>query len=206
MLKKKTLLKTASALSLFGMVTLAYAAMPVPTGWYLEGNIGGSKATSKSYPGVSSMKNTGKGWGINVGYKFIPYLGLEAGFARYAPTRLNSPVETVARDSHTSYDIAGKAILPIACSGVDLFAKVGVARINSQIGVIDGVGAANYGLTFNTSSQSATGLYAGAGGDYYFTPNIAANVQWSVAKGNSKTGNLQLLTAGLSYIFDPASM
>ena len=177
-----------------------------PAGWYVEGNIGESKATSKSYPGVSSKKNTGKGWNVNIGYKFMPYLGLEAGFARYAPTRLNSPQQTVARDSHTAYDIAGKAILPIACSGLELFAKLGVAKIRSQIGVIDAYGASIYGLTFNTSSQSSVGLYAGGGAEYSFSPNIAANVQWNIAKGNSKTGNLQLLTAGLSYILDPAFM
>lgn len=201
---KQALLKTACALSLLGVMSAANAAMPLPAGWYVEGNIGMSKATSKSYPGVSSVKNTGKGWDVNVGYKFTPYFGLEAGYARYAPTRLNSPVETVARDSHTSIDVAGKGILPFGCSGFELFAKVGVARINSQIGVIDSNGAANYGLTFDTSSQSATGLFAGIGGEYSFTPSIAVNVQWDIAKGNSKTGNLQVLTAGLAYILDPA--
>ncbi len=201
---KQSLLKIVSALSLLSVMTAANAAMPLPAGWYLEGNLGMSKATSKSYPGVSSMKNTGKGWSINVGYKFMPFFGLEAGYARYAPTRLNSPLETVARDSHTSIDVAAKGILPFGCSGFELFAKAGVARINSQIGVIDANGASTYGLTFNTSAQSSTGLFAGAGAQYSFTPNIAANVQWVIAKGNSKTGNLQLLTAGLAYIIDPA--
>jgi opacity protein-like surface antigen len=200
---KKIVLNIGCTLCLLGTMTGVKAEMPLPVGWYLEGNIGFSKATSKSYPGVSSVKNTGKGWGLNVGYKFTPYLGLEAGFARYAPTRLNSPIQTVARDSHTSYDIAGKGILPVACSGLELFAKLGVARINSQIGVIDSSGASAYGLAFNTSAQSSTGLYAGVGADYSFTPSMAANVQWSVAKGNSKTGNLQLLSVGLSYIIDP---
>jgi len=201
---KQTLLKTVGTLSLLGIMSTANAVMAFPTGWYLEGNIGMSKATSKSYPGVSSVKNTGKGWDVNVGYKFMPYFGLEAGYARYAPTRLNSPVETVARDSHTSIDVAAKGILPFGCSGFELFGKVGVARINSQIGVIDSNGAATYGLTFNTSAQSATGLFAGVGAEYFFTPSIAANVQWNIAKGNSKTGNLQVLTAGLAYILDPA--
>lgn len=204
-LKKITCLLISAGAMLIG-ATQAMADVSLPAGWYVEGNIGESKATSKTYPGVSSMKNTGKGWNINVGYKFIPYLGLEAGFSRYAPTRLNSPLETVARDSHTSYDIAGKAILPIACSGLELFAKLGVAKTHSQVGVIDANGASTYGLTFNTSSQSSTGLYAGGGAEYSFSPNIAANVQWNIAKGNNKTGNLQLLTAGLSYTLDPAFM
>ncbi len=201
---KQVLLKTMCAMGAMSMMTIASAAMPLPTGWYLEGNIGMSKATSKSYPGVSSVKNTGKGWSANVGYKFMPYFGLEAGYARYAPTRLNSPVQTVARDSHTSIDIAGKGIIPFGCSGFEMFAKLGIARISSQIGVIDATGAAAYGLTFNTSSQSATGLFADVGAEYAFTPSILANVQWAIAKGNSKTGNLQVLTAGLSYIIDPA--
>lgn len=201
---KKLFLKTVCGLSLIG-VTAAKAVLPLPSGWYLEGNIGMSKATSKSYPGVYSKKETGKGWSVNAGYKFMPYFGLEAGYARYAPTRLNSPLETVARDSHTSIDIAAKGMLPFGCSGFELFAKLGVARINSQIGVIDANGASTFGMTFNTSGQSATGLFAGLGGEYYFTPSIAANIQWNIAKGNSKTGNLQVLTAGLSYIIDSAN-
>ncbi len=183
-------------------MAVAKAVMPLPTGWYVEGNIGTSKATSKSYPGISSRKNTGKGWSVNAGYKFMPYFGLEAGYSRYAPTRLNSPVQTVARDSHNSIDIAAKGMLPFGCSGFELFAKLGVVRINSQIGVIDAVGASAYNLTFNTSAQSSTGLYAGGGAEYFFTPNIAANIQWNIAKGNSKTGNLQVLTAGLAYMID----
>jgi hypothetical protein len=201
---KQTLVKTACILSLLGTMSVAQAVMPLPSGWYLEANIGMSKATSKTYPGVSSEKNTGKGWSANVGYKFMPYFGLEAGYARYAPTRLNSPVETVARDNHTSIDVAAKAMLPFGCSGFELFAKLGAVRINSQIGVIDSNGAAAYNLTFNTASQGATGLFAGVGAEYYFTQSIAANIQWNVAKGNSKTGNLQLLSAGLSYILDSA--
>jgi opacity protein-like surface antigen len=197
----KTLFCTSVMLS---VSSLALADVSVPAGWYLEGNFGEAKAMGKSYPGVSSVKNTGKGWGVNIGYKFKPFLGLEAGYTRYAPTRLNSPVETVARDSHTAIDVAAKGILPIGCSGIELFAKVGVARINSQVGIIDGNGAAAYNLTFNTSSQSSTGLFVGGGAQYSFTPNIAANVQWEKAKGNSKTGSLQLLSAGISYIVDPA--
>lgn len=201
---KKLFLKTTCALTLLSAMTVAQAVMSIPAGWYLEGNIGMSKATNKSYPGVSSTQNTGKGWSANVGYKFMPYFGLEAGYARYAPTRLNSPTETVARDSHTSIDVAAKGILPFGCSGFELFAKLGVARINSQIGVIDSNGAAAAGLTFDTSGQSATGLFAGIGAQYSFTPSISANIQWDTAKGNSKTGNLQVLTAGLAYIIDPA--
>src|SRR5438105_1368509 len=169
--------------SLLG-VTAAKAVLPVPSGWYLEGNYGFSKATGKSYPGVSSTKNTGTGWSVNAGYKFMPYLGLEAGYARYAPTRLQSPLETVARDNHYSVDIAGKAMLPFGCSGFELFGKLGVAKIKSQIGVIDANGASTFGMTFNTSGQSATGVFAGIGGEYYFTPNIAANIQWNATKGN----------------------
>lgn len=201
---KKVLLKATCAFTLLTAMTVANAVMPLPTGWYVEGNIGMSKATGKDYPGVSSTKNTGKGWSVNAGYKFMPYLGLEAGYARYAPTRLNSPTETVARDNHTSIDVAAKGMIPFGCSGFELFGKLGVARINSQIGVIDNNGAAAAGLTFNTSAQSATGLFAGGGAEYAFTPNILGNVQWEYIKGNSKTGNLQVLTAGVAYIIDPA--
>jgi opacity protein-like surface antigen len=200
---KKALVKAGCAVGLLSVMACAIADASLPAGWYVEGNIGQSKATSKVYPGVSLLKNTGRSWDVNIGYKFMPYVGLEAGFIRYAPTRLNSPVQTVARDSHTAYDIAAKGMLPFGCSGLELFAKAGAVRINSQIGVIDSNGAAAYGLTFNTSGQTSTGLYVGGGLSYSFAPNVAFNVQWDRGKGNSKTGNFQLITAGISYLLDP---
>ena len=203
---KKIIVKTTCVMSLFSTMTCAIAVASLPAGFYVEGNMGQSKSMGKAYPSVSLIKNTGKAGSINAGYKFLPYFGLEAGFTRYAATRLNSPVQTVARDSHTSIDVAGKVILPIECSGLELFAKAGIARIYSQIGVIDSAGAAAYDMTFNTSAQTSTGLFIGGGAQYYFTPNVAVNVQWERAKGNSKTGNLQLLSAGISYMLDPAFM
>jgi opacity protein-like surface antigen len=185
-------------------VTPVWADASLPSGWYVEGNLGQSKSMGKSYPGVFSIKNTGNGWNVSGGYKFMPFLAAEAGYTRYAVARLNVPTETVARDSHYSLDIAGKAILPIATSGFELFGKLGVVRINSQVGVIDAATAAAYHISFATQSKSSTGLYIGGGAEYAFTSNIAGNIQWEKAKGNTKTGSLQLLSAGIAYSIDPA--
>lgn len=190
---------------LTGMTSIAQAAIPLPSGWYLEGNYGTIKSSGKSYPTIPKIKNTGHGWNVIGGYKFTPFLGAEIGYTRYTPTLLksNSPAETVARDTHFAVDAAAKLMLPIANTGLELFGKAGVARINSQIGIIDPTvyQANNYNL--NTSGQSAMGWFGGGGAEYYITPNIAGNVQWQGIKGNSKTGSLQLLSAGISFLLDP---
>src|SRR5437868_3492213 len=79
--------------------------MSVPSGWYLEGNIGGSHLSGKSYPGNSST--SGLAGSVDVGYKFMPYLGTEIGYTHYANTTIkNSAGTKAATDRFYSYDIA----------------------------------------------------------------------------------------------------
>jgi hypothetical protein len=179
--------------------SLAEAAVPYSFGWYLEGNVGRS-ASYQILPG--KVKDTGLGFNINGGYKFTKYVAVDVGFTNYAQTRIrNSAGTTVATDSHFSYDIAGKFMLPIVNTGLEVFAKAGVSRIHSYVSVKN-QGAANLnGLTFNTGMHSATGAYFGLGGDYAILQNLLANVQWMRASGKRATGRADLYSAGLSYIF-----
>jgi opacity protein-like surface antigen len=179
--------------------TSALAVVPIPFGWYLEGNAGQSRESNKSYPG--SVKNTGFGWNVDGGYKFTPFVGVEVGYTSYAQTRIqNSLGATAANDSHYSYDLAGKLMLPLAASGVEIFAKLGVARLNSYVTVINANAAAVNNMVFNTGTHTATGFYYGGGVDYSFLPNVLVNAQWARAQGSNSTGNLDLLSLGLSYI------
>ena len=174
--------------------------MSAPYGWYLEGNIGSTYLSNKSYPGNAST--SGVGGNANLGYKFMPYFALELGYSRYANTSITNPTtDTKAGwDKHYSYDIAGRGIFPIMESGLELFAKLGVERNASSVSLSNTAAANAIGLASN--QHSYTGLYIGGGAQYYFQPELAANVQWQRAQGNSSTGNLDLLSVGVSFLFD----
>ena len=192
-------LVTLSGLVMLGLFTAAHAALPLPYGWYVEGNVGGSQEQGKSYPG--STQTRGFGWNVDAGYKFMPYLGAEIGYTGYYHTNINAPSgSTAGQDNHYSYDFAGKGILPIADYGIELFGKLGIAGIQSNVRISNSTAASSIGLT--SSSNNTTGLYMAVGAEYYVLPQMAVNGQWARVQGNSNTGNLTLLSVGLSFLFD----
>jgi hypothetical protein len=174
--------------------------MSVPNGWYLEGNAGSSHLSNKSY-GAGNASSSGIGGNANIGYKFMPFMGLEIGYSRYQNTKIKAPDGTKAgEDKHYSYDIAARGILPLADSGVELFAKLGAQRIVSHVSLVDNTAANQIGLA--SSQHSSTGLYMGVGGQYYFWPELAVVAQWQRAQGSSSSGTEDLFGVGLSFIFD----
>jgi hypothetical protein len=181
------------------VVTSTFASMSLPNGWYVEGNVGSSRATNKTYGSNTSTKNTGFGFNLDAGYKFAPYFAAEVGYTSYAKTTVKSAGTNVAKDTHYSYDIAGKGIFPVSDTGLELFAKVGLARSNSHVVITNSTAAAGLGIATGTSSSS--GLYLALGGDYSFMPTLAVNAQWAQAKGNSNTGTLSIYTLGLTWLF-----
>ena len=197
----KLFLVAAASFAAFSAAESASAAMPLPIGWYAEANVGTSKQSNENYGTNLSTSSSGFAGNVNLGYKFMPYFGVELGGTRYAKTKIKSNGSTVANDNHYSYDIAGKGILPISDSGAAFFAKVGVSRINSHVVISDPTTMNNNGSSVNSGSRAVTGAYFGLGGEYNYMANSAVNLQWARAKGNSSTGNLDLYSIGISYIF-----
>lgn len=195
---KKILLAALGASGLIAAMP-ALAVMSAPYGWYLEGNAGSSHLSNVSYPGSSS--SSGIGGNANLGYKFMPFMAVEAGYTQYANTSIDDSTDTQAASiKHYTYDVAARGILPISTSGFEAFAKVGVMRITSSTTIKNSTSAANLGIA--SGSSSASGGYLGAGAQYYFMPEMALNVQWQRAIGNSTTGTEDLISGGLSFIFD----
>lgn len=196
-------ISTLAALSAaaFLATTSALSCMSLPSGWYAEGNIGQSKQSNRNYGGGTSSQASGWGGSVDIGFKFMPYFGAEVGYSRYSNVNIkNSSGQSMARARLYSWDIAGKGIIPIVDSGFELFGKLGVARAYSKISLTNSDLVTSSGASFNTSQQTATALYIGAGADYSFLPNLSAVLQWARAKGNSNTGNLDLYSVGLNWI------
>ena len=185
-----------------GFSTLALAGAPAPMGWYLEGNLGWSQINNVSYAPNTNISSNGFGWNLNAGYKFMPYFATEIGYTSYQNGTINFNGTKVGKVVPYSYDLAAKAIIPIQDTGGEVFAKLGAARARSKVTASNAALLAANGETLNTGNFTSTDFYFGVGGDYFFMPNAAVNVQWNRADGNKKTGNLDLLSIGLTYLFD----
>lgn len=197
---KRLLLAVATCgLATLSITTPAFAVMmSVPMGWYLEANAGSGHLSNESFPGHTS--SSGIGGNANLGYKFMPYFGLEIGYSRYPNTSVKDADQTTAANvKHYSYDIAARGIWPISDSGFELFAKLGVERIKSSVSISNEMAALDLGI--GSGSHSSTGLYTGVGGQFYFMPELAFVVQWQRAQGSSSTGTEDLYSGGISFLF-----
>lgn len=184
------------------MSTSSLAALALPSGWFIGADVGASRSNSANYG--ASMSSSGSGFGFDVlgGYKFLPYLAAEVGFNNYAKTSISSGGTRVGQDTHYSYYFAARGIMPIADSGFDLFAKLGLARLHSKVSATNQPFLAANGLSLRTGSKSVTGAYLGAGVDYNFSMNLSMELQWTRAKGNSSLGNYDLYSVGVAYLFE----
>lgn len=197
---KRLKLAVFCALSMLSLSASAWeGCMSVPDGWYIEANVGSTNISNVSFGGSTS--SSGPGGNINIGYKFMPYFTGELGYTRYANTTVKDQFgNRAATVKFYSYGIWAKGILPVYGSGFELFAKIGVQRMNAHVSLSNSTAAANIGL--GSGQHSTTGVYLGAGAQYYFIPELAVVLQWQRAQGNSATGTADLYSLGLSFIVD----
>jgi hypothetical protein len=194
-------LKIAALAATSIVFTSVMAEPSLPAGWYLEANGGASKLSNATIATNSSISDSGVAWNANAGYKFMPYFAAEIGYTSYAKATAKVNGVKVATDSFYSYDIAAKALLPIADSGAEVFAKLGAAELKSKITVDNQSYVNANGIVVNSGSHSKTGYYFGLGADYTFWQSLAINGQWQRAKGSNQTGNFDLYSLGVSYLF-----
>jgi hypothetical protein len=179
--------------------TSAFAACSLPTGFYVEGNVGASKSSGKSYHSTASASNSGLAWNVNAGYKFMPFLAVEGGASSYATSNIkNSAGTQFAKDRHYSGDVAVKGIAPVGDSGFEVFAKIGVAELYSSFALVNNLPADTAGYSSSSKNNSISPFY-GLGADYYFLPTVGGSLQWQRVKGNSKTGTQDLYTIGIVW-------
>lgn len=171
-------------------VTVSSAAITVPIGWYLDGNVGYTKVNNISYGPNTKVTSGGPSVAIDGGYKFSPYLAAELGYTKYAEEKIKSSLDsTNVKNKLVSYNIAGRAILPVSTTGFEFFAKVGWSMIH----------ASSSGTS--SGSHNIPGLFLGFGGQYAINPCLNIHLQWNRAYGNNRTGNLDFYSVGLGYIF-----
>lgn len=187
-------------LAIISIQALAYPSPP--SGWYIQGNVGTTDLSNTQYgTGTStSTNNSGVGLNADLGYQFFPYFALEAGYTRYSRINIQFNNTTVAKNDPSAWDITTKVILPIQDSGFNFYANVGVARLTSNLIINNQTIINEHALSVRSGNQSATGILYGLGGEYYFWGNTAVHASWVQVSGNNQTGNIALISLGLSYL------
>lgn len=197
----KIMALTCLSLVSMGATLSANAAMPLPMGWYLEGNVGEVNVSDINYASSGSNSVSGIGWNANIGYKFMPFFALEGGYTNYAKANVDLNNTKIAQATSQNYDIVGKAMLPIQNSGFEFMAKLGVGRTRTHITESDNSYATANGVTVNAGTNNSTSLMYGLGGEYAFTPEMLVNAQWLRSDGGTGTGDLDLYSLGFAYMF-----
>ena len=175
----------------FGFASMsAFAVSAKESGIYLEGNVGYAKV-KESVTNASKDNNTGFGWNVNAGYKFMPYFAAEVGFLGYP----NENFGEAKGSQNYAIDVAAKGILPFSDSGFSLFGKLGSAWVHHRIEPKSG-----YTLTNSGTYKKFTAL-VGVGAAYAFTENFEVLLQGSATTKNGNVPSMWLGTLGVSYLF-----
>ena len=200
MLNKKILGLLLIGCSIVAYTTPSFAMMSIPYGWYVEANAGSAHVSHQDNVNGVNKSSSGLGGGVNAGYKFIPFLGIEVGYTQYpiVAWKQSSTSTKFGNDKYYSYDLVAKGILPMMDSGLEFFAKAGLGHLVSHLSITNNDIAQSLGLSNVT--HSSTGLTIGGGLQYYFLPEVAVVAQWVRVQGNSQTGYEELLSGGLSVI------
>lgn len=196
-------IKTSLVLAAVGGAVFASAAcaggvvtppQPSYAGVYVEGNIGWARTRWQNNYGTPagnswSTGNSGFAWGADIGYQFNEFIALEAGGFGLPTAKRNSAtgVQNLKVQSWSGY-IGGKIMVPLY-EQLQLFGKFAAGYNKVK---------ASY-PTYSTSNSNWAPAFA-AGAQYWFNPNVVANVQlWAFRSGIST--QLYTITAGLGYKF-----
>ncbi len=120
--------------------------------------------------------------GINLGYKFNNFIGLEAGYydlGSYSRQWGNSQELSLDTDAVT---LGAVGILPL--SVLDLYAKVGAAYLDTEVNAI--------GLVYGNGSDSTTEAYGGVGGNLNLGSHVDLYLEYIVFDGDIAVDNIGL--------------
>jgi hypothetical protein len=173
-------------------------------------NSGGTLSANPSDVYTLTTRGVPAGY-INLGYNFIPYFGIEADVTEWGKQDLSSFANNITPEAGLwsgkldtySYGLNAVGYLPLLESHFNVFAKLGIAMVHSNIEVNDPTGA----LFFNPGSYQANatelGLVYGVGALYQFTNYIAGELEWKGVNrfNDNRISNIHynLVSVGLRF-------
>lgn len=192
-------MKTASRMSAIAFAVLALASSAAMaengTGFYMGGGLGyagqrvncdGAESCSKSHTGVKLLG----------GYQITPNVAVEGSYGYLGKTSL-SALGVDASIKTSGFTVATLGILPVS-KEVDLFGKLGMHATQTKLNAsYEGKGAS---LSYNS-----TGVLAGFGAQYKFTPNLIGRLEYEwlnkAVRVENLRGDINLVTASVLYQF-----
>jgi hypothetical protein len=145
------------------------------------------------------------GWKVFVGARPLSVLGIELAYSDFGSVNLPPPCCTAFFNADSNQDAAtafGIAYLPLPVPYLDIYGKLGVARLHTQSQVATQPASCPAGSTCGvysvTQSQSSTDLAYGAGAQAKFG-SLAVRIEYE--RINASGGNPDLFALGLSWTF-----
>ena len=180
---------TASAQAYNTAASNRVSYIPYTTAGYIGGALGQSKYKVGNGNGIYSYDNKDTAGKIYLGGMFNPNFGLELGYINFGEVD-RAGGTTKAQGLNLS--VVGKAPLG---DRFDVFGKVG-----TTYGWTKSSSNANSGV--QGGKESGFGVSYGIGTSYYFTPQVAATLEWErhdlKFAGTGKDG-IEAVTVGLRY-------
>ena len=198
--------KSLIALAVSGLAIASVQAAPQANTAYVGAKAGwasfhdGVKQFDSKYKANSSefgMNRNSVTYGVFGGYQIIDNLAIEAGYDYYGRLRGNTTFEGDKKDKtalkHTAHgaNVALKGNYSVI-SGLDTYAKVGVALVRNDYYVQESVAKKDR----VKDHRFQTSLLLGAGVEYAITPELAARVEYQFLNNVGKAGADILAAAG----------
>ena len=192
-------MKTTSSLSAIAFAVLAFASTAASaekgTGFYLGGGVGYAGQNTDCH-GVDDCSNSHAGFKLLGGYQIIPNLAIEASYGDTGRTKASVNGASLSNKTE-SFTIAALGIYPVT-KEVELFGKLGAHRTKNKI-------EGSYLDVSVSDSLNTSGLLAGLGAQYRFTPNVIGRVEYehlsrAVYDIDGRKA-ISLLTASVLYQF-----
>lgn len=184
----KKLLVLAGILSLGPMTALA-----ADSGVYFDVSLGqafakdiGSKDdfddVTNTYVGSvdsSTLDDTASSWSAVIGYKFLPYVAVDAGYVDFGTDKYRAILDNSSylyknQISARGATLAAMGILPLG-KRFELTARAGVLFSKTTLDVYLSDGLNNTSAALSTSSKD---LFFGAGGAFKFTDRFSVRLGW----------------------------
>lgn len=214
------LARTSIGLALASLASLAapLAFGQENTGWYAGASVGRSAATiddariraglaAQGLGGIAlSDDERSTGYKLFGGYQLTPYVGVEAGFVdlgRFGYHASTVPAGTLSGEMRVrgfNLDLVGT--LPLA-RGLSVIGRVGATSLRASDNFA-ATGAVFIPYASANPSQRTTGLKAGLGLSYAFTPALSMRVEaerYRVKDAVGNRGDVDLVSLGLVYHF-----
>lgn len=181
---------TIKVLVAVAAMSVAAAAFATNVGTYVGVNAGYGKV-NQSVQNSSKNKKNGFAYGIDAGYMFNQYIGVEVGATKFANARFDGGMK---QENNYVVDLAAKGVYPIT-QEFNVFGKLGGAYVHTKF---DNNGLAVTG----NGTHSAIRPFVAAGVGYDITSNVAVDFQVSTT---TKSGNtvpaMMNATFGATYTF-----